>query len=147
VRRARTGELARRAHDALGLAVLASDAPMRRMTLNTLAAAYRVLQVERSREGPLYRYHDRTESWFELVTIRPARAARPTAARAAPAGARVARGAQRGASGSPIRRRRRIPELVHGLPTSQEYGDVSRTRTPSALAPDVVERELARHFG
>ena len=56
------GDLQREAFAELGFAVLRGDGARHRMTLNTLAAAYRVLHVQRDPDGTRYRYHDRTET-------------------------------------------------------------------------------------
>jgi hypothetical protein len=63
---ARSGGIERQLHHDAQLSVLHTDGPRHRMTLNTLAKAYRVLHVQHDRDGTRYRYHDRTESWLEL---------------------------------------------------------------------------------
>lgn len=142
---ARSGAMERRVLHKHGLAVLTTRTPCSRMTLNTLAGAYRVLHVLPTAEGPLYRYHDRTESWFELVTIVPhkRRDLRRLAERLQQL--EVLAGTSAGTwcadpANAPI------PELYHGMPADQEYGAVTRTLLPSTLAPQLVERELVAFF-
>ena len=139
------GGVVRRLHQALGFAILATRAPVQRMTLNTLAAAYRVLHVEHLPDGVRYRYHDRTESWFELQTIvaPPRRDLRPVAARLQALESRAGRTAGEWVADAPTEP---IPELYHGVPAIQEYGQITRTLTPSALDPETVEGELGRCF-
>ena len=145
VRAARMGALERRIHHEQGLAVLTTRSPCSRMTLNTLAAAWRVLHVTLAATGPHYRYHDRTESWFELVTIVPhqRRDLRPLAARLQGLEAKAGASAGSWCADAPTEP---IPELYHGQPGNQEYGAVTRSLTSSALAPEVVERELLTFF-
>lgn len=127
----------------LGCSVVQSDGPRHRMTLNTLAGAYRVLHVERRGNARCYRYHDRTESWFDLVTIQPPRRTdlRPLARRLAELepdhdGARW----QADPPDVPI------PELYFGVPAAQEYGEVTRELRESKLDVDRVTAELVAHF-
>ena len=140
--RAQRGALRRQLHGGLGLAVLHSDGPMRRMTLNTLAAAYRVLHVEQGQDGVRYRFHDRTESWFELVTVQPLprRDVRPLAQRLHQL---EGDGGGQWCADAPDEP---IPELYCGVPAAQEYGQLTRELRPSRLAPDVVEREFVAFF-
>ncbi len=137
------GALERRHHRELGFGVLRGGGPRHRMTLNTLAGAYRVLHVATGSDGPRYRYHDRTESWFELVTIQaPARRdLRPLAARLAEL--EPDRNGGQWLADPPTAP---IPELYFGVPSEQEYGKVSRELRPSALAPAAVEAEFVRFF-
>ncbi len=52
------------------LVVVQSEAPLHRVALNTAAGPWlRVLSIAPYGSGNLYRYHDRVESWFDLVTI------------------------------------------------------------------------------
>jgi len=137
------GGIDRQFHDLLGFTVLTSQGPRHRMTLNTLAGAFRVLHVEQGRDGVRYRYHDRTESWFELVTIRPLprRDLRPLARRLG-----ELEPAHDGASWQADPPSEPIPELYFGVPAPQAYGQLTRELRPSALSPDRVVAEICRHF-
>ena len=39
-----------------------------------------------------------------------------------------------------------VPELYHGIPSQQAYGQISRALTPSGLTPDSVETLFTRFF-
>ena len=143
IERGLAGAIERRIRPEIGFGVLTSDGPRHRMTLNTLAGAYRVLHVQRDPDGVRYRYHDRTESWFELVTLRtPARRdLRPVAARlAALEPARDGAAWTADAPGEPI------PELYFGVPSRQEYGQLTRELRPSALRPEQVVAAFVEAF-
>jgi hypothetical protein len=139
----RRGAVLRTGWRELGFAVLRTTRRVHRMTLNTLAGAFRVLHVESAADGVRYRYHDRTESWFELQTFQapPRRDLRPLA-EALSALEPPHDGAQWCADppGEPI------PELYFGVPTAQEYGQLTRELRPSRLRDDDVERAVARHL-
>lgn len=139
----RRGAVAVRRHDEVGLAAATSHGPVHRMVLNTLAGAYRILHVEQTENGPLYRYHDRTESWFELSTFRtlPRRDLRPLAERLG--ALEPPRDGARWCADPPTEP---IPELYFGLPAAQEYGRVTRERRPSRLPPAEIELELLAFF-
>jgi hypothetical protein len=141
--RAQRGALERRLHAEIGFCALQGRGPVRRMTLNTLAAAYRVLHVQGDRDGVRYRFHDRTESWFELVTLRPLprRDLSPLAQRLQRLEGEDA--AARWCADAPTEP---IPELYCGLPAVQEYGQQTRQLLPSRLSPEQVEREFAAFF-
>lgn len=129
------GALDRRNWRNLDFAVVTSTGPSHRMTLNTLAGAHRVLHVERASDGLRYRYHDRTESWFELVSFQPPSRLdlRPLAAHLAelePAGD--------GASWNADAPTEPIPELYFGVPSAQEYGRITRELRPSRLPAERV---------
>ncbi len=140
---ARAGALRRQEFGSAGLAVLTSEGDVARMVLNTCAGAFRVLHVQGGEGGPRYRYHDRTESWFEVVTFRPPprRDLRPLAARL--------EHLERRATSAPTGQwcadppDDPVPELYFGAPAAQEYGEITRTLTPSALAPGLVAEVLA----
>lgn len=54
------------------LALLTSDRPLHRVAVNTFAGdALRVFHQIPYGRGQLYRLHERVESWFDLVTVRP----------------------------------------------------------------------------
>jgi hypothetical protein len=127
----------------LGFAALTSRGARHRMTLNTLAGAFRVLHVQRDGDGVRYRYHDRTESWFELVTIRAPlrRDLRPLAARLA-----ALEPARDGACWCADPPNEPIPELYFGVPSRQEYGQLTRELRPSALSPEQVVGAFVQHF-
>jgi hypothetical protein len=137
------GAATRTRHRDLGCCTVTTNGPLHRMALNTLAGAYRVLHVQNSADGPSYRYHDRTESWFELLTIQsPLRRDLRPLAQTLGALEPPRDGAQwcADAPNEPI------PELYFGIPATQEYGQTTRQLRPSALPPATVERALLRHF-
>jgi hypothetical protein len=137
------GAATRTRHRDLGYCTVTTNGPLHRMALNTLAGAYRVLHVQNSADGPSYRYHDRTESWFELLTIQsPLRRDLRPLAQTLGALEPPRDGAQwcADAPNEPI------PELYFGIPATQEYGQTTRQLRPSALPPATVERALLRHF-
>ncbi|MCA8976153.1 MAG: hypothetical protein KDC98_15640 [Planctomycetes bacterium] len=138
------GAVDRRPIAGTGCAVLTSTGPLHRMTLNTLAAAWQVLHVDHGNDGTRYRYHDRTESWFELVTVRtpPRRDLRPLAQRLG-----ELEPAHDGASWCADAPTDPIPELYFGVPAPQEYGQLTRELRPSSLAVDRVMAEFAAFFG
>ena len=142
---ARSGALTRTVHHEHGFSVLTMASAFSRMTLNTLAAAFRVLQVVTQAKGNLYRYHDRTESWFELVTIAPPprRDMRKLAGRLSELETRAGASSGEWCADAP---NEPIPELYHGVPGQQEYGSVTRVLAPSALPASVVEREFVAFF-
>ena len=127
----------------LGFSVLTSKGARHRMTLNTLAGAYRVLHVQQEPDGVRYRYHDRTESWFELVTLRP-----PTRRDLRPLAARLAdlEPERDGASWNADPPTAPIPELYFGVPSEQEYGQISRELRASRLRADDVVAMFANYF-
>ena len=128
---------------AADLAVVTTTGGRHRMTLNTLAGGYRVLHVQHDRDGTRFRYHDRTESWFEVVTFHAPRRRdlRPLAARLGEL--EPAHGGAAWCADSPMEP---IPELWFGVPGKQEYGQVTRVLQPSRLAADQVTTEFAAFF-
>ncbi len=138
----RTGRLERRLHHELGLAVLESSATFHRLALNTASGAFRVLAAQRTPGGTLYRYHDRTESWFELVTI-----ATPPRTDLEPLRTRLQELEPDGLGlWCCDRPEEPIPELYYGVPAAQPYGESTRELLPSRLPVEVVEREVVAHF-
>lgn len=136
--RARAGGLRRHVVPELGLAVVETDGPVRRMTLNSLAGAFRVLHAERRANGWRYRYHDRTESWFEVVgfTPLPRIDLRPLAARLQEREAPRQDGLGWFADPPDAP----IPELWFGEDAIQEYGEVTRKLgVSSSTLANVVE--------
>jgi hypothetical protein len=129
------GALDRRLWRDLDFSVVTSPGPRRRMTLNTLASAHRVLHVEQAADGPRYRYHDRTESWFDLVTFQPQPRLdlRPLATHLA-----ELEPAHDGASWNADAPTEPIPELYFGVPSAQEYGRISRELRSSKLPAERV---------
>ena len=134
--RSRRGALQRRLHRELGLSVVITDGPAHRMVLNTLAGAFRVLHAQLDSRGGgdagvRYRYHDRTESWFELVTLQPLprRDLRPLAARLD--ALEPARDGAQWCADAPTEP---IPELYFGEPGAQEYGQITRVLRPEPAA-------------
>ena len=143
IERGLCGDVERRCYDGLGLSIVTSRGPRHRMTLNTLAGAMRVLHVENGADGPRYRYHDRTESWFELVTMQPPRRVdlRPLAEHLAEL--EPPRG---GASWNADEPTEPIPELYFGVPSEQAYGQITRELRPSALPPERVVAAFVAFF-
>ncbi|MCB9878838.1 MAG: hypothetical protein H6835_14680 [Planctomycetes bacterium] len=143
IARGLAGDVQREAFAELGFAALRSDGGRHRMTLNTLAAAFRVLHVQRDADGTRYRYHDRTESWFELVTIGapPRLDLRPLARRLG-----ELEPERDGASWNADPPTEPIPELYFGVPSAQEYGRISRELRPSALPAEGVVAAFAAFF-
>lgn len=127
----------------LGFSVVTSAGPRHRMTLNTLAGAHRVLHVANGADGRRYRFHDRTESWFELVTFHPLprRDLRPLAARLG-----RLEPERDGASWNADPPSDPIPELYFGVPSAQAYGQLTRELRPSALEPERVVGEFVAFF-
>lgn len=125
-------------------AALTTHGPRQRMTLNTLAGAHRVLHVQHDRDGVRFRYHDRTESWFELVSCpaQPRRDLRPLAARLD-----ALEPAHDGAAWCADAPTEPIPELWFGVPGRQEYGQVTRVLLPSRLSPPTVIAAVRSFFG
>jgi hypothetical protein len=137
------GAIDRRHHAEIGLAVLTSRGARHRMTLNTLAGAYRVLHIQDDAHGRFYRFHDRTESWFELVTFHalPRRDLRPLAARLGEL--EPPRDGFAWCADPPSEP---IPELWFGVPGAQAYGQVTRVLAPSRLPAEQVVAALVDHF-
>jgi len=129
-------------HADCGLAVVRTPAPIHRIVLNTVAGAFRVLHCIESERGLLVRYHDRTESWFELATFEPParRDLRPLAAQLRDLDAD---GNGRWCADPPDQP---VPELYHGIPEPQEYGQITRTLTATAVSADAIERAVAGFF-
>ena len=137
------GDLERKRYDGLGLAVVQSRGPRHRLTLNTLAGAFRVLHAQHDRDGTRYRYHDRTESWFELVTFHPLPRTdlRPLAAHLA-----TLEPEHDGACWCADPPQEPIPELYFGVPSRQEYGQLTRELRPSQLPLERVVAAMVSHF-
>lgn len=130
-------------HAAIGFSVLQTPGPQHRMTLNTLAGAYRVLHAMGDGGETLYRYHDRTESWFDMVTLcaPPRRDLRPLAAKLA-----ELEPAHDGASWQADPPTTPIPELYFGVPSEQEYGEITRELRPSKLPAERVATAFGAFF-
>jgi len=137
------GALERRRFADLDFAIATSQGPQHRMTLNTLAGAYRVLHVQNDRDGARFRYHDRTESWFELVTFHPLprRDLRPLAARLE--ALKPEHDGARWCADAPTEP---IPELYFGVPKAQSYGQITRELRPSRLRQEQVAAEFVAFF-
>lgn len=137
------GELDRVRYQDIGLSIITSLGPRHRMTLNSLAGAYRVLHIENSPDGTRYRYHDRTESWFELVSLVPSprRDLRQLAKRLGDL-----EPAHDGAIWHADPPTAPIPEIYFGLPTPQGYGKLTRELRPSLLARARVIAEFTNFF-
>lgn len=138
------GDVDLRRHAAIDFAVITSRGPRHRMTLNTLAGSYRVLHVQQGADGPRYRYHDRTESWFDLVTFHPLPRVdlRPVAATLSMAEPPDAQGSWN--ADPPTEP---IPELYFGVPAPQAYGQITRELRPSRLPAARVEAVLVDWLG
>ena len=137
------GAVGRRSYDPIGFSVLTSRGDRHRMVLNTLAGAFRILHVRHEPDGTRFRYHDRTESWFELVTLRPLPRLdlRPIAAYLDSLEA-----PHDGACWLADPPSEPIPELYFGVPSVQAYGQLTRELRPSNLPPERVEAALVRFF-
>lgn len=137
------GAVQRELHAELGFSVLTTRGPVARMTLNTLAAAYRVLHVTETSSGTTFRFHDRTESWFELLTFRapPRRDLRPLCARLD-----ALEPPHDGARWCVDAPTEPIPELYFGVPSEQAYGALTRELRPSRLPRATVVAAFAQHF-
>ncbi|HEX6810367.1 MAG TPA: DUF6687 family protein [Planctomycetota bacterium] len=137
------GAIDRRRWPQLGFARLTSNGPRHRMTLNTLSGAFRLLHVENGGGGKRYRYHDRTESWFELVTIQPMPRVdlRPLAEHLA-----ALEPGHDGACWNADPPASPIPELWFGAPSEQEYGQVTRELRESRLPVDRVTAAFTSFF-
>jgi hypothetical protein len=139
----RRGAVQRTLHSDLGLSVVRTRGPLHRLVLNTLAGAFRVLHVIDTADGTHYRYHDRTESWFELVTFHaPPRAdLRPLCAELT-----MREGEHDGAGWCADSPSEPVPELYFGVLGEQDYGEVTRDLRPSRLSPTEVEAAFATFF-
>lgn len=137
------GAIDRRRHPELDFAAVSSREPVHRMTLNSLAGAHRVLHLQAGRGGVRARYHDRTESWFELVTFQPLprRDLRPLAARL-----RGLEPDHDGAAWSADPPTEPIPELYFGVPGAQAYGQITRELRPSRLTAERIHAEFLAFF-
>lgn len=132
IERARAGAVVTRRDFAAQLGVVRSRAPLRRIVLNTCAAgAFRVLHLHESEAGLLVRYHDRTESWFEVVTFAPPprRDLRILAARLQ----ELERAAGSAATWCADPPTDPVPELYCGPSAPQEYGEITRVLTPTRI--------------
>ncbi len=126
------------------LACVTSAAPIHRMALNSHAGScYRVLHTQLENQAPHYRFHDRTENWFEVQSFSPAprRNLRPlveTLTDLEPAKADAQW------SCDPINEP--VPELYYGVPSAQAYGQITRILKPSRLMHEQVETLFAEFF-
>ncbi len=143
IERGLAGDLERRRYPAFDFSVLTSRGARHRMTLNTLAAAYRVLHVQHDGDGTRFRYHDRTESWFHLVTFQPLARVdlRPLAQRLG-----EMEPPRDGAAWVADPPTAPIPELYFGVPSEQEYGQLTRELRPSRLPVERVVAAFIGHF-
>ena len=141
---ARDGALEREVHADLGFAVARSTTPLARLTLNTLAGAYRVLHALEADGARRFRYHDRTESWFELSSFTPParRDLRPLAARLQELEGPTDDGLGWFADPPDVP----IPELWFGRDEPQAYGAVTRELGASRLPVATVAATIAEHL-
>ncbi|MCY2957599.1 MAG: DUF6687 family protein [Planctomycetota bacterium] len=137
------GAVALTHHRDLGFAILATTGNAHRMTLNTLAGAYRVMHLQNTADGPLYRFHDRTESWFEMVTKKPPlrRDLRPLAK-----ALNQIEPPQDGAQWCADAPTEPIPEIYFGPKATQQYGEDTRQLRSSRLPRTTVEGMFVTHF-
>ena len=144
LRACRDGGIVRGRAPALGLSIVQSTGPLRRMTLNTLAGAFRVLHAIGGGDGFRFRYHDRTESWFEVVSFTPLPRVdlRPLAARLQTLEGDAAADARWCADPPDVP----VPELWFGRDEPQAYGAVTRELAPSRLRPATVRAEFLHHL-
>ena len=144
---AQTGALRRELFHAEGFAVLTSSTDVARIVLNTLSVLHRVLHVRPAPAGGhCFRLHERTESWFEMVTMQPPARLdlRPLAARLqALEGARGEVGAGVWSADAPDDP---IPELYFGAAAPQAYGEVTRSLAASRLTPTQVIDEVRAFY-
>ncbi|MFT7537521.1 MAG: hypothetical protein ACI85K_003480 [Hyphomicrobiaceae bacterium] len=127
----------------LGFSAMHSQGPRHRMTLNTLAGAYRVLHVQQNQGDTCFRFHDRTESWFDMVTLRAPtrRDLRLLAQKLA-----ALEPEHDGASWQADPPTTPIPELYFGVPSEQEYGEITRELRPSKLSAEQVTGAFVEFF-
>lgn len=143
----RAGALSRTVHHHVGLSVVHSRDALHRMVINTHSGAWRVLHVQDAGDGLLYRYHDRTESWFEVVTLAP-----PPRRDLRALGRHLdelelrAGGGRDGSRWCADPPTEPVPELYYGPPSPQEYGRVTRVLTPSRLPAATVAAALIGFF-
>ena len=145
---AQAGAVRRELHHGQGLAVLTTATDTPRMVLNTFSVLHRVLQVQPAPpRGHYYRLHERTESWFEMVTIHP-----PGRLDLRPLAARLhalehAAGPVDAAIWNADPPDEPIPELYFGTAAPQAYGEVTRALAPSRLAPGQVVDCVREYYG
>lgn len=137
------GDASRRRWDDLDFAVVMTVGPLHRMTLNTIAGAHRVLHVRTGKDGTRFRYHDRTESWFDLSSFHtlPRRDLRPLAARLGELEPPLD-----GSCWMADPPTEPIPELYFGAPSPQAYGHVTRELSASHLSADRVIAAFVAFF-
>ena len=129
-----------------GLALIRSVGPVHRTVLNTVAQrCFRVLHSQASDAGHRFRFHDRTESWFEVRTFTPPprRDLTPvleSLRELEPPHDLTAQWCL-DPSDEPV------PELYFGIPSTQAYGQLTRRLLPSRIPPADVEARLVAFFG
>jgi len=143
---ARSGAVDRQLWPEHHLAVVRSTEDLHRLVLNTVAGAYRVLHVRQTGDGPIYRYHDRTETWFEVCTFSPPRRRGLAALRERLQHLEDDQGGSGAGCWCADTTTEPVPELYHGRPSEQAYGQITRTLTPSRLAPESVTTAVLEHF-
>ena len=126
------------------LACITSTAPIHRMALNSLAGScYCVLHTEFENQAPHYRFHDRTESWFEVQSFTPA-ARRDLSPLVEALKELEPADASAQWCCDPVDEP--VPELYYGVPTTQTYGQITRVLRPSKLMHDQVESLFTEFF-
>jgi len=128
-------------HEDLGLALIRSPFPLHRLVLNTLASTcFRVLHSITTPDGTLFRFHYRTESWFEVQTFTA-----PPRVDLTPLCTELQATVTHASwNVDPITEP--VPELYHGIAAPQLYGQLTRQLTHSPLPPADVEALFARFF-
>lgn len=127
----------------VGLSTVTTATPLHRMTLNTLAGAFRVLHVHTGPDGVRYGYHDRVESWCEPLTIHP-----PTRRDLRPVRDALRRlePEHDGAGWHADPPETPTPELYFGPWSEPTSEDTTRERHPSRLQPADVAAALVACF-
>ncbi len=146
LRAARSGAVDRQLWPEHHLAVVTNTEDLHRLVLNTIAGAYRVLHVRQTGDGPLYRYHDRTETWFEVCTFSPPRRRDLATLKTRLQNLEDELGGSREGYWCADAATEPVPELYHGRPFEQAYGHITRTLTPSRLAAETVTAAVLEHF-
>jgi len=135
-----------------GLALISSPGPVHRLVLNTLAKdCFRVLHTQHNQEAVRYRFHDRTESWFEVESFSPFPRVDLAPLAQDLSSLEELTQSSTGDAGTggqwcldPCDEP--VPEIYYGIPSPQIYGQISRALIPSQLSPDTVQTLFTRFF-
>lgn len=146
VEAARSPAVTVRHEPALSLAVIEAPRELDRVATNTIAAdSVRVLAIVPAGEGNLFRYHDRVESWFELVSREvPKRVRLDTLA----ARLELLEASETDAHWQSHAIDEPVPECWFGTTgTGASFGPtVAGALAPSRLKPRVVETAVRQHL-